>query len=252
MSTHTVTAEVPGGVRTALISRQPQFPSFCFRSNGQAPPHVLPPSTDSAPRPPRQPQHAPRQAAASTVGGERHAGGHVGLHELPMHSRVGRAAQTVHPNRRRVGALPEQRDASAHGPTSIRKSPVRSPACHATPPSSTDSRYCRAGKAGVGVNSSMGVSAGKARAPRHKPGRRGPRPMWDPGRKTRAPPVGSGRPRPVPRWEGLGLLSWVSTDSGDGASCIPVPLSYLSASLLKTRSNVPHGTCLYVHACHFL
>lgn len=43
--------------------------------------------------------------------------------------------------------------------TSMRKSPVLSPACHATPPSSTDSRYCRAGKAGVGVNSSMGVSA---------------------------------------------------------------------------------------------
>ncbi len=44
-------------------------------------------------------------------------------------------------------------------PTSMRKSPVLSPACHATPPSSTDSRYCNAGKAGVGVNSSMGVSA---------------------------------------------------------------------------------------------
>lgn len=43
--------------------------------------------------------------------------------------------------------------------TSMRKSPVLSPACHATPPSSTDSRYCSAGKAGVGVNSSMGVSA---------------------------------------------------------------------------------------------
>lgn len=43
--------------------------------------------------------------------------------------------------------------------TSIRKSPVLRPACHATPPSSTDSKYCRAGKAGVGVNSSMGVSA---------------------------------------------------------------------------------------------
>lgn len=47
--------------------------------------------------------------------------------------------------------------------TSMRKSPVLSPACHATPPSSTDSRYCRAGKAGVGVNSSMGVSAGHQR-----------------------------------------------------------------------------------------
>ena len=44
----------------------------------------------------------------------------------------------------------------------MRKSPVRSPACHATPPSSTDSRYCSAGKAGVGVNSSMGVSAAAA------------------------------------------------------------------------------------------
>lgn len=45
--------------------------------------------------------------------------------------------------------------------TSMRKSPVLSPACHATPPSSTDSRYCSAGKAGVGVNSSMGVSAAR-------------------------------------------------------------------------------------------
>lgn len=45
--------------------------------------------------------------------------------------------------------------------TSMRKSPVLSPALHATPSRSTDSRYCRAGKAGVGVNSSMGVSANK-------------------------------------------------------------------------------------------
>lgn len=43
--------------------------------------------------------------------------------------------------------------------TSMRKSPVLKPAFHATPPSSTDSRYCKAGNAGVGVNSSMGVSA---------------------------------------------------------------------------------------------
>lgn len=41
----------------------------------------------------------------------------------------------------------------------MRKSPVRSPALQATPPWSTDSRYCRAGNAGVGANSSMGVSA---------------------------------------------------------------------------------------------
>lgn len=43
--------------------------------------------------------------------------------------------------------------------TSIRKSPVLSPAFHATPSTSTDSRYCKAGNAGVGVNSSIGVSA---------------------------------------------------------------------------------------------
>lgn len=49
-----------------------------------------------------------------------------------------------------------------HVSTSIRKSPILRPALHATPPSSTDSRYCRAGKAGVGVNSSMGVWAGDA------------------------------------------------------------------------------------------
>lgn len=125
------------------------------------------------------------------------AGGHASLHEFPTCSPVGHAAQTLGPNRRRVGALPKQRDASAHGPTSIRKSPVRSPACHATPPSSTDSRYCRAGKAGVGVNSSMGVSAGKTRAPRYKPGRCCPNLVWDPGRKTRASPVGSGWSRPM-------------------------------------------------------
>lgn len=45
------------------------------------------------------------------------------------------------------------------GLTSSRKSPVRSPALQATPSTSTDSRYCSAGKAGVGVNSSIGVSA---------------------------------------------------------------------------------------------
>lgn len=56
------------------------------------------------------------------------------------------------------------------GLTSIRKSPIRSPARHATPPSSTDSRYCSAGKAGVGVNSSMGVCAADGRSRR---GRRG-------------------------------------------------------------------------------
>ena len=63
----------------------------------------------------------------------------------------------------RAGALPRQKETNTGVPTSIKKSPVLSPACHATPPSSTDSRYCRAGNAGVGVNSSMGVSAGKTR-----------------------------------------------------------------------------------------
>ena len=43
--------------------------------------------------------------------------------------------------------------------TLMRKSPVLRPAIHATPPSSTDSRYCSAGNAGVGLNSSIGVSA---------------------------------------------------------------------------------------------
>lgn len=43
--------------------------------------------------------------------------------------------------------------------TSMRKSPVLRPALQATPSTSTDSRYWRAGNAGVGVNSSMGVSA---------------------------------------------------------------------------------------------
>ena len=49
--------------------------------------------------------------------------------------------------------------------TSMRKSPILRPALQATPPSSTDSRYCSAGKAGVGVNSSIGVWAkGRERA----------------------------------------------------------------------------------------
>ncbi|KAG7276737.1 hypothetical protein CRUP_030354, partial [Coryphaenoides rupestris] len=43
--------------------------------------------------------------------------------------------------------------------TSMRKSPVLRPALQATPSTSTDSRYCSAGNAGVGVNSSIGVSA---------------------------------------------------------------------------------------------
>lgn len=43
--------------------------------------------------------------------------------------------------------------------TSMRKSPVLRPALQATPSTSTDSRYWRAGNAGVGVNSSIGVSA---------------------------------------------------------------------------------------------
>ena len=72
------------------------------------------------------------------------------------------AAETTDPNPKRVGALPRRKDPDTCVPTSIKKSPVLSPACQATPPSSTDSRYCKAGNAGVGVNSSMGVSAGKA------------------------------------------------------------------------------------------
>lgn len=47
--------------------------------------------------------------------------------------------------------------------TSMRKSPILRPALQATPPSSTDSRYCSAGNAGVGVNSSMGVWAAEQR-----------------------------------------------------------------------------------------
>lgn len=63
------------------------------------------------------------------------------------------------------GAQRSHRPGQQHGLTSMRKSPVRSPALQATPSTSTDSRYCSAGKAGVGVNSSMGVSAaGEERA----------------------------------------------------------------------------------------
>lgn len=82
------------------------------------------------------------------------------LHKHPQTGPRGRAARTT-TSSPRVGALPKQKDIDTCVPTSIKKSPVLSPACHATPPSSTDSRYCRAGNAGVGVNSSMGVSAGK-------------------------------------------------------------------------------------------
>lgn len=45
----------------------------------------------------------------------------------------------------------------------MRKSPILRPALQATPPSSTDSKYCSAGNAGVGVNSSMGVWAAEGR-----------------------------------------------------------------------------------------
>lgn len=57
------------------------------------------------------------------------------------------------------GSAPHQAAQVRMSLTSMRKSPVRSPALQATPSTSTDSRYCSAGKAGVGVNSSMGVSA---------------------------------------------------------------------------------------------
>lgn len=57
--------------------------------------------------------------------------------------------------------------------TSMRKSPMRSPARQATPPSSTDSRYCSAGKAGVGVNSSMGVCAADGEEPARPEGEGG-------------------------------------------------------------------------------
>lgn len=107
----------------------------------------------------------------SIVGGNNHARVHASLHEHPFGSN-GHAVKTTDPTRQRVGALPKQKDTNTCVPTSIKKSPVLSPACHATPPSSTDSRYCRAGNAGVGVNSSMGVSAGKeGRTARSIPGR---------------------------------------------------------------------------------
>lgn len=65
---------------------------------------------------------------------------------LPVHLATGGNRSETETNRR-----------CNRGNTSMRKSPILRPALHATPPSSTDSRYCRAGNAGVGVNSSMGV-----------------------------------------------------------------------------------------------
>lgn len=109
------------------------------------------------------PTHSP-QKMASTVGGNNQATPvHGSLHACPQIWPNDHAAKTTDPNPTRVGTLPKQKDMNTAVPTSIKKSPVLSPACHATPPSSTDSRYCRAGNAGVGVNSSMGVSAGKTR-----------------------------------------------------------------------------------------
>lgn len=70
---------------------------------------------------------------------------------------MGGGSAGVHPSGAEVSTPPGRTGQVSL--TSMRKSPVRSPALQATPSTSTDSRYCSAGKAGVGVNSSMGVSA---------------------------------------------------------------------------------------------
>lgn len=57
---------------------------------------------------------------------------------------------------------------------------------------------------------------------------------------------GAGQRSPGKGWP---LKSQVSTHVMSQRHLGP---AYLSASLLKTRSNVPYCTCLYVHACHFL
>lgn len=114
------------------------------------------------------------------------------------HGPNGHADQATDPTHQRVGALPSRKTRTPR-PTSIRKSPVLRPACQATPPSSTDSRYCRAGNAGVGVNSSMGVSAGKARTESSlQPGGR-----VQGGSLSPVSPVGRGWSRPASPREGL-------------------------------------------------
>lgn len=156
----------------------------------------------------------------------------------------------------RVGALPKQHDIKHLCPTSIKKSPVLSPACHATPPSSTDSRYCRAGNAGVGVNSSMGVSARKTKKycvvsleDVFQVGH--PTCAWDPGRKTvTAFPFEkqwswSSSPQRGAHYSQAHQHLWKPQSQVHASTS-----SCLLASLLKPWNKVLCGTCL--HACHFL
>lgn len=115
--------------------------------------------------------------------------------------------------------------AGGPGLTSMRKSPMRNPARHATPPSSTDSRYCRAGKAGVGVNSSMGVCAADGRSRR---GRRGGEGVERPSRGWGSDPSHPG--------VGVGVVGGL----GSLPLAAPQPLPAGRHSPLAPRSTNPN------------
>lgn len=204
-----------GAARPPAATRRPYFPSTSR------------PTTKV-----RVPLPTPKSSSQGLQDGPTHTSTGNGIQQVERTKRVpparpaGRAAQSTGPTRPRAGALPQQKGADARVPTSIRKSPVLSPACQATPPSSTDSRYCSAGNAGVGVNSSMGVSAGRQ------------------GRLVRTPGTPGGDLRGS-RWQRAGLAPapQVRATPSHEAQCIPEP---------PTRGSVACRACLYVHACHFL
>lgn len=161
----TVTAKLSAALCVAPTSWQPRFSSCEFKTNSQTP-HSFPPSQGLEHNPNT---HVYRKWHPQWADTSKHES--TQPPQAPASWPLGHICHDMDPSRKRVGALPQQKDTNTCIPTSIKKSPVLSPACHATPPSSTDSKYCRAGNAGVGVNSSMGVSAGKAKTPGYKPGR---------------------------------------------------------------------------------
>lgn len=170
---------------------------------------------------------------------------HARIHERPVWAQRPRCPD--HGRRQRVGALPKQKDRNTGDPTSIKKSPVLSPACHATPPSSTDSRYCRAGNAGVGVNSSMGVSAGEATTlftrwetfPRRQPG-----PPRTPDHRTRGRPVRGMWAAQAPSPRACRSESRVHADTSRDAHRVPGP------SHTSRPPRCTHGrACPAVRAC---
>lgn len=225
-------------MRPSTMAATPLLSGLYFKTNGHVP-HSLPPSKDS-PEPQRQPPHQAKEAVPATV------------EAAPQQGSPGAAQPCAGrgPPSRPSRRSPHARRAASRAPTSIRKSPVLSPACHATPPSSTDSRYCRAGKAGVGVNSSMGVSAAETRGPGHQPAPRPARRPRDLGRAGSLCAHWEGGSPPTLLGAGLELSSLACTSPVCGTNCTRAPPPCFRASPPEPQKSVLCGTCL--HACHFL